>query len=142
MAFCMENAIVWIWNLFFLQFCKCVDIMIERKEERGENVQKIESGQAGRKFYLDLLRAIFVLCKSWFDRKDCGNGFGGKAVRWIGKHSLGIYALHVYVISKLMPVLGGLHIAVSLPLIFVLTVAISAIASMILKLIPLVKKIV
>ena len=82
--------------------------------------------------------AIFAVCRACCGRAD---GFGGRFVRWIGRCSLGIYAVHLSVISELMGVFGGMHPAPAIPVIFVLTVAVSAAVSMILRLIPLVKKI-
>lgn len=87
--------------------------------------------------------AIFVLCRSWFEQPKKPGGMGQRLVGWIGKYSLGVYAAHVYFISKwLMPNLGGLHCAIAMPLIFVLTLLLSMAVSMILHLIPLVRKIV
>lgn len=86
--------------------------------------------------------AIFVLCKARFAQPERLSGWLTKPVRWIGKCSLGIYAVHLYVIARLMGVFGGLHCAVAMPLIFALAVIISALISMILRRIPLVRKIV
>lgn len=86
--------------------------------------------------------AIFTLCRMRFRQPAKPDGIVQKAVRWIGKCSLGIYAVHLYVISKLMTVFGGLHVVVALPLIFVLTVALSAIIPTILHRVPVLKKIV
>jgi len=86
--------------------------------------------------------AIFTLCRMRFRQPAKPDGIMQRAVRWIGKCSLGIYAVHLYVISKLMTVFGGLHVVVALPLIFVLTVALSAIIPTILHRVPILKKIV
>ena len=87
--------------------------------------------------------AVFVLCRSWFEQPKKPDGVLHKLADWIGKYSLGVYAVHVYFISDLlMPNLGGLHCAVAMPLIFVLTMLLSMAVSMILHLIPLVRKIV
>lgn len=86
--------------------------------------------------------AIFVLCREWFEHAKKPGGLMEKTVGWVGKYSLGIYAVHVYVISKLLGVFGHMHAAVAMPLIFVLTLAISGIVSMIFRKVPLLKKIV
>jgi len=86
--------------------------------------------------------AIFVLCRMRFAQPGNTNGLVHKAVCCIGKYSLGIYAVHLFIISRLMPVLGGLHVAVSLPLIFVLTLVLSAVISMIFHRVPFLKKII
>lgn len=86
--------------------------------------------------------AIFVFCRHWFEQPKRPDGAMQRAVRGLGKYSLGIYAVHVYVISKLLPYLGGLHIGVGLPLVFVLTLGLSLLLSFVLSKIPLVKKIV
>ena len=86
--------------------------------------------------------AIFVFCRHRYEQPKKPGGMMQKAVRGLGRCSLGVYAVHVYVISELMPRLGGLHIAAGAPLIFVLTMVLSALLSVILGKIPLVKKIV
>lgn len=86
--------------------------------------------------------AIFALCKSLFRQERQPGRLLQISVGWVSKYSLGIYAVHVYVITKLLPVFGQLHAAAAIPLIFALTVILSAAASMIFKKIPLVKKIV
>jgi len=86
--------------------------------------------------------AIFVLCRTWFEHARKPDGMMQKSVGWIGKYSLGIYAVHVFFIDELMGVFGQLHAAVAIPLIFVLTMAASGLASMIFHKIPLLKKIV
>lgn len=86
--------------------------------------------------------AVFVLCRMRLAQPLKPNGVAWKAVRWIGRCSLGIYAVHLYMISKLMPVFGGLHIFVALPLIFVLTLALSATVSMVFQRIPIIREIV
>lgn len=86
--------------------------------------------------------AIFVLCREWFEHAKKPDGLLERSVGWIGKYSLGIYAVHVCVISELMGVLGQMHAAAAMALIFVLTVVISGVVSMILHKIPLLKKVV
>ena len=86
--------------------------------------------------------AIFTLCRSKFGQEKQPCKLLRASTGWIAKCSLGIYAVHVYVISQLMPVFGQLHAAVAIPLVFVLTFIGSAVISTILGMIPLVKKIV
>ena len=86
--------------------------------------------------------AIFVLCRSLFGQERQPGKLVQRTVNRLGKYSLGIYAVHVYVISKLMPEFGHLHAAAGLPLIFALTLLLSAILSMVFSRIPLLKKIV
>lgn len=86
--------------------------------------------------------AIFTLCRSLFGPEHRPGRLLQITAGGISKYSLGIYAVHVYIISHLMPLFGQLHAAAAIPLIFVLTVVLSAAVSMILSKIPLVKKIV
>jgi len=86
--------------------------------------------------------AIFVLCRNRFAQGRQPGAVLRKTVGWIGKYSLGIYAVHVYFISKLMPLFGHLHAAIAIPLVFALTLITSAAASMVFSKIPLLKKIV
>lgn len=85
---------------------------------------------------------IFVLCRELFVQgKEPGRMLRG-TVNWIGKCSLGIYAVHVYMISKLMWLIDGMHAAAAIPALFVMVFASSMLISMVLKMIPMVKKIV
>lgn len=86
--------------------------------------------------------AVFTLCRSVFTSDRKPNRLLLTLAGWISKYSLGIYAVHVCIISKLMPVFGQLHAAAAMTLIFVLTAAISAILSLIFSKIPLLKKVV
>lgn len=86
--------------------------------------------------------AIFVLCKSRFQHAKKPDGMPAKTVGWIGKCSLGIYAVHVFAISDLLGVFGQMHAAVGIPVMFAATVVISAIVSLILRSIPGLKKLV
>lgn len=86
--------------------------------------------------------AMFVLCKSVFENRTPSRGILSGLVRMVGKYSLGIYAVHVYFITKLLPVFGQMHALAAIPIIFVLCTAISMLISMLLHKIPLLKKIV
>lgn len=86
--------------------------------------------------------AIFTLCKSQFLQPKNPGGFFHKSVRFLGKYSLGIYAVHVYFISEVMWRFSALHTAVALPVSFALVLAVSTITSVIFKKIPLIKHIV
>lgn len=86
--------------------------------------------------------AIFVFCRMRFSQPKKPGGVMHGIVKWIGRCSLGIYAVHIFVISQVMGFFDGMHCAAAMPLIFITTVVISCAASMILRLIPLVKKIV
>lgn len=86
--------------------------------------------------------AIFVLCRSRAAHPKRPGGFVHRAVAFIGRYSLGIYAVHVYFISELAWRLGSLPTAAALPLLFVLTLGLSFAVSVPLKRIPLLKRIV
>lgn len=86
--------------------------------------------------------SIFVLCRSLFGPERPSGKFLRKLTGWFSQYSLGIYAVHIFFISRLTPMLGHLHIAAALPLIFILTFVVSAFTSMILKKIPILKKII
>lgn len=85
---------------------------------------------------------LFTLCRARFAQPENPAGWAHRIVRRIGECSLGVYAVHLYVISRLMPVLGRLHTAVALPLVFLLSLVLSAVISMILRKIPVLKQIV
>lgn len=86
--------------------------------------------------------SIFVLCRLYFPRTKNPGGWMPNLIGRIGKYSLGIYAVHLYVIMRWMGIFGDLHCAVAIPLIFVLTVVVSMLISIIFSKIPLLKKIV
>lgn len=81
---------------------------------------------------------IFVVVKHWF---------GGKtkvcpAVDFICRHSLGVYAIHVMAFSKSSDWLRIPNAAVAIPVEFFIAVGVSLLLSVILKKIPVLKKIV
>lgn len=86
--------------------------------------------------------AIFVLCRERYaqGKEPCRLLRG--AAGWIGKYSLGIYAVHVYMITRFMGLFDGMHAAAAILLMFALTFVVSMLISMILKMVPLLKKIV
>ena len=86
--------------------------------------------------------AVFTLCRSIFTPDRRPNRILQALSGWISRYSLGIYAVHVYVISMLMPVLGQLYAVAAMLLIFALTTAISAVLSLIFSKIPLLQKVV
>lgn len=84
--------------------------------------------------------AIFVLFKSVFGRKNDGTSIFHRAVRLIGKYSLGIYAIHLLIIMMIYQLFSGIHVLLAIPVMFVITVASSLLGTYVLGKIPLLRQ--
>jgi surface polysaccharide O-acyltransferase-like enzyme len=100
-------------------------------------------------FYEDLslnvlLSAIglFLLFTRVYARKDYPQGNFGRLVGLVGRHSLGIYATHVAVMTVADYILPDIHPAVNIPVLYIVSVAGALVASVVLSKLPLLKKVV
>lgn len=90
-----------------------------------------------------LLQAIgiFLLGKSIFaHRSPDSNSRFSKAVCFVSKHSLGVYAVHVIILAALTHVISGLSPYFELPALFVACAALSLAVSAILSRIPILRQ--
>ena len=86
--------------------------------------------------------SIFVLSKKRYKDMQMKNSVVYKSVGLVTKSSLGIYAVHVAIISVLLRLFSGVHAILAVPLIFIICVVLSTLATMVIGKIPVLKKIV
>ena len=85
---------------------------------------------------------LFALFTRVYTRKDYPQGQFGKLVGLVSRHSLGIYATHVAVMTVANYILPQIHPAVNIPVLYIVSVAGALAASVILSKLPLLKKVV
>lgn len=86
---------------------------------------------------------VFVLIKSAVEKTRPEKQ--SKLIMCISKHSLGIYAVHpfpIFMVSNILVKFGMDNIIINVPITFVISMAVSIVASIILRKIPLLKKVV
>lgn len=87
--------------------------------------------------------AIFLLFKSCYSHRQYKSTTIQKAIDLISGYSLGVYAVHMFVIDVLSDVLSrfmySIHVFVAIPSVFLLTVIISLLSSYVIKQIPFIR---
>lgn len=84
--------------------------------------------------------AIFTLAKSAFGRKKQPSQRLQRNVETLCKHSLGVYAVHVGLLSPLFKLFQQVHVLIALPLVFVCCTLASILLSCMLHKIPLLRR--
>ena len=84
--------------------------------------------------------AIFVLMKSVCENIHYSSSLFHKTISFISKCSLGVYAVHIAIISVVSHFLAQFSVLIAIPSIFIVCTALSVIASLIISKIPFFKK--
>lgn len=80
--------------------------------------------------------ALFVLAKSLFDGREHARGILCRFVRIVCDHSMGVYAIHAAIVQVLFTILGVGSAAVMIPLVTLVSFAVSLVATQVLRRIP------
>jgi len=84
--------------------------------------------------------ALFLWGKSLFDGKEHHRGIFGRFVRVVCNNSMGIYAIHAAIIQLLFTILGVGSAAVMIPLVTLVSFAVSLAATWVLRRIPVARE--
>ena len=86
--------------------------------------------------------AVFALCRAKLGGKQAADIPLHRAVSWIAENSMGIYAVHMAILYVLTSLCSSVPAILAVPVMFIACVLLSGVSAMILRRIPVLKKLV